>query len=274
MTDSSVLTVKGARIPRMGFGTWQLTGSDCLEGVRHALEIGYRHVDTARAYGNEREVGRGLADSGVPRDEVFLTTKVWLEDLAPEPLVASAQASLRDLRLDHVDLLLIHWPSHDVPLEATLEAMRGLQERGLVGFLGVSNFPPGLFAQALELAPVVTNQVEFHPFLGQDALLRVAADEDSSITAYSPLARGRILDDPTIRDVAEARGATPAQVSLAWLLHHERVVVVPKASSAERRAENLGALTLDLSDADLQRIGGLPKNRRDSDPSWAPDWAA
>lgn len=268
-----VVEARGARIPRIGFGTWQLEGTDCQEGVRDALELGYRHLDTARAYGNEREVGRGLADSGVDRDEVFVTTKVWRDDLEPSRLRRSAESSLRDLGLDHVDLLLVHWPHDQVPLERTLEEMERLRDEDRTRHVGVSNFPPPLLRRALELAPVVCDQVELHPFLGQDALLEIAAERELAITAYSPLAGGRVPEDPVLAEIAEQVGGTPAQVALRWLLDRDpRIVVIPKASSHDRRAENLQAFDLSLSREQRARIDVLPKDRRDIDPEFAPDW--
>jgi 2,5-diketo-D-gluconate reductase B len=263
------LELHGARFPRIGLGTWQL--DDPAESVRHALELGYRHIDTARMYGNEREVGEGLRASGVPRDEVWVTTKVWQDDLEPHRVRASTEASLADLGLEVVDLLLIHWPSKTVPLADTLGAMVALRDEGLIRHLGVSNFPPGDFRAALELAPVLTNQVEYHPFLGQDRLLALADEHDSSVTAYAPIAHGKALRDLVLREIAQAHGVGPAQVALRWLLdHHPRTVVVPKASSPASREANL-ALSFSLSPEETARIGALPKDQRDFTPSSGPD---
>ena len=261
-------------LPRLGFGTWQITGPDCAEAVRHALEIGYRHIDTARAYENEREVGRGIAGSGVPREEIFVTTKVPHTRLRPDQVRASAEASLRDLGLDQVDLLLAHWPDPDVPLEDTLGAFTRLQEEGLTRLIGVSNFPPGLFARALELAPVATNQVEYHPFLGQERLLEVAEAHDVFLTAYSPLAHGRVVEEPVLQEIGAAHGKSAGQVALRWLLDQPRVAAVPKAAGAARRAENLDVLDFELAPEERARIQALPKDRREIDPPWAPDWNA
>lgn len=267
------LTARGTTVPSLGLGTWQITGDACTEAVRHALEIGYRHIDTARAYGNEREVGRGLAEAGVPREDVFITTKVPHTQLRPDQVRASAEASLRDLGLDAVDLLLIHWPSPDgVPLEDTLGALVQLQEQGLTRLIGVSNFPPSMFRRALELAPVATNQVEFHPFLGQDALLEVAEEHDAFLTAYSPLAHGKAAGDPVLQEIGAEHGKSSGQVALRWLLDQPRVAAVPKAASTQRRAENLEVFDFELSEADRARIRALPKDRREIDPPWAPDW--
>lgn len=266
------LTVHGTAVPRLGFGTWQITGPECAEAVRDALDIGYRHLDTARAYDNEREVGRGLAASGVDRDEVFLTTKVWMDDLAPDRVRASAEGSLRDLGLDHVDLLLIHWPSHDVPLERTLEAMLALRDEGRTRHVGVSNFPPRLLRRAVDLAPVFCDQVEMHPFLGQDELLRIAGERDLMITAYAPLAQGRVVEDPVLAEVGEAHGKTAGQVALRWLLDQPRVSPIPKSATHERRVENFQVFDFSLTDEERARIDALPKDRREFDPEWGPAW--
>jgi 2,5-diketo-D-gluconate reductase B len=272
--DARVLSIRNMAVPKLGFGTWQITGRDCAEGVLDALEIGYRHIDTARAYGNEREVGAGIRAGGVSREELFLTTKIWVDDLEATRVRASAEASLRDLATDYVDLLLVHWPNPAVPLERTLEAMVELRERGLTRELGVSNFPPRLLRQALELAPVFCDQVEFHPFLEQDELLEIAAERDVMITAYSPLAQGKVFGDPTLARIAQEHGTSEAQVALRWLIDHPRVSAIPKSASHANRVANLEALELELSERERAAIDALPKDERDSAPSWGPDWAA
>jgi 2,5-diketo-D-gluconate reductase B len=256
----------------MGFGTWRLAGRECEEGVADALAAGYRHLDTAAMYGNEEEVGRGLRASGVDRAELWLTTKVWPDDLAPDRVRASLEGSLRRLGADHVDLLLIHWPNPRVPLAATLGAMSALRDEGRTREIGVSNFTSSQFRKAIELAPVIVNQVEYHPFLRQDALLEVCEEHGVELTAYRPLARGEVASDPTIRAIAEAHGATPAQVALAWLVGQPPVSAVPKASTPERRRENLAALELELTDEERTRIDALRKDRRYVETQWAPDW--
>jgi len=272
--SSPVVNAQGVAIPALGFGTWQLTGEACVESVRDALELGYRHLDTARAYDNEAEVGRGLAESGLAREEVFITTKVWMDDAAAGAVRRSAEASLLALGVEHLDLLLLHWPNAEVPVEQTIEALAELRDLGLIRALGVSNFPPGLLRRALAAGPVATDQVEFHPFLGQDELLAIAAEHDLCVTAYAPLAHGKVLHDPTLQALADAHGSGPGQVALRWLLDQERVVAVPKASTHANRVANLEALDLELSPAERGRIDALPKDRRDFDPPWAPDWDA
>jgi 2,5-diketo-D-gluconate reductase B len=259
-------------IPAIGFGTWRLSGRDCSDGVADALAAGYRHVDTASMYGNEGEVGQGLRSSGIDRSEVWLTTKVWPDDLSHERVRASLERSLRALGTEYVDLFMIHWPNPRVPLAATLEAMSGLREEGRTREIGVSNFTSAQFREALDLAPVIVNQVEYHPFLDQSAVLEVCRERDVELTAYRPLVKGAATDNPVIREIAAAHGATPAQVTLAWLVGQERVSAVPKASSPERRRENLGALEVELTPAERRRIDALPKDRRAVQTEWAPDW--
>lgn len=268
------LNVQGVQVPRLGLGTWMLEGDACVEGVRHALAIGYRHIDTARAYENEREVGRGIAESGVPREQIFLTTKLWRDGLRAAQVREQAERSLEALATDYVDLLLIHWPNPEVPLEETLGAMTELREEGLVRHLGVSNFPAPLLARALELAPLLADQVEYHPYLGQPALLELARRRDVMITAYSPFAHGELLGDPVLAEIGEAHGRSAAQVALRWLLDQPQVSTVPKAASPGNREANLRALDFELTEADRARIAGLERGDREIDPPWAPDWHA
>jgi 2,5-diketo-D-gluconate reductase B len=259
-------------IPKLGFGTWRLSGRECIAGVSDALAAGYVHVDTARMYGNEEEVGRGLRASGVERSEIWLTTKVWPDDLAPKRVRGSLEASLRALGDDYVDLFLIHWPNPRVPLAATLDAMTALREEGKTRAIGVSNFTSAQFREALDLAPVIVNQVEYHVYLDQSAVLDVCLERDAQLSAYRPLGKGQVTSDPVIAEIAAAHDATPAQVALAWLVGQDRVSAVPKASSAERRRENLAALGLELSADERARIDALPKDRRAVQTDWSPDW--
>ena len=271
---TETIEVQGASVPRLGFGTWQIEGSDATEAVRDALEIGYRQIDTARAYGNEAEVGAGIAQSGVDRSEIFLTTKVFPGDFEPEALKAAAEDSLRALGTDYLDLLLLHWPDDSVPLERTLGALTELREAGLIRNLGVSNFPAGLLERALEHAPVFCDQVEYHPFLGQDRLLELARERDVLVTAYSPLAHGRVADDATLAEIGEAHGKSAGQVALRWLLEQPGVSPIPKASSHERRVENFEVFDFELTPEERAEIDALPKDVRTADPPWAPDWNA
>ena len=266
------LTVQGTTVPKLGYGTGQVTGRDAEDGVADALALGYRHIDTARMYENEEEVGRGLRAAGVDRGEIFLTTKVWTGDFRHDALIAAAEDSLRRLATDYVDLLLLHWPNPDVPIGETIGAMAELRDRGLIRHLGVSNFTSALLAEALEHGPVFANQVEFHPYLGQPQLLAMAREHDLLFEAYSPFAHGHLLDDPVLAEIGEAHGRSAGQVALRWLLDQPQVVALPKASSHERRAENLDVFGFELSDDERGRIAGLERGRRTADPPWAPDW--
>jgi 2,5-diketo-D-gluconate reductase B len=271
-TADTTLTVQGVTIPKLGFGTWQITGSDCVVAVRDALEIGYDHVDTARAYENEAQVGQGLHDSGRNRDEIFLTTKLWRDDLSAVGVHDQLEHSLRELRTDYVDLLLIHWPNSSFALRETLGAMAEARDAGRARNLGVANFPSALLAEALDYAPLICNQVEYHPYVGQPHVLELARERDLMVTAYSPLAHGELLRDRVVREIAEVRDATPAQVVLRWLLDQPNVAAIPKASSREHRAANLAVFDLELSDEERGRIAGLERGRRVIAPSWSPDW--
>lgn len=267
--------VHGVPVPALGLGTYKLTGAAAREAVEHALSVGYRHIDTAQMYGNEAEVGAGMAASAVPRGDVFLTTKVLPDRLSADQLAPSVDESLRKLATDYVDLLLVHWPNADVPLEETLGALDGVRTAGKARLIGVSNFPPGLLREALAIVPdLATDQVEYHPFLGQDDLLGIVRQRDMVLTAYSPVAQGEVLDDGTVQGIARAHGASAAQIALAWLLGQDRVVAIPKSASAERREANLAATAVTLTDEERARIDALPKDRRIVDPGFAPDWNA
>jgi 2,5-diketo-D-gluconate reductase B len=270
----TTIEVKGVEVPALGYGTWQVTGQAATDGVREALEIGYRQIDTARAYENEREVGRGIAESGVPRDEIFLTTKVPHGEATAAEVERDAEESLERLGVDHLDLLLVHWPTREVPLEETLTALNKVREDGRTKQIGVSNFPAGLLKQALEIAPLCCDQVEYHPFLDQGRLLELARANDLLLTAYSPLAHGKVPGDETLTNIGVKYGKSAGQVSLRWLLDQPAVSPIPKASSRERRQENFDVFDFSLSDEDREEIANLPKDVRTANPPWAPDWNA
>jgi 2,5-diketo-D-gluconate reductase B len=274
---SSTKTVRGVAVPTVALGVFEVDPGETEEAVADALSAGYRHVDTAAAYGNEREVGRGIRRSGVDPDEVWVTTKVWLDDLEPSRLRASAERSLRRLELERVDLLLLHWPPQDgSELRPALEELRRLRDDGLIRELGVSNFPAHLLREALAVAPeVFADQVEYHPKLSQHELRGIAAEEDLLIEAYAPLggSASGVIDEPVLNEIAAAHHASPAQVALAWLAHQDRVVVLPRSTNPDRRRENLAALELDLTPEETARIDELSERReRNFDPPFAPDW--
>jgi len=270
----TTIEVRDVHVPAIGYGTWLVTGQDATDGVRDALEIGYRQIDTARAYENEREVGRGIAESGVPRDEIFLTTKVPHDDATADEGERHAEQSLERLGVDHRDRRLLHWANPDVPHEEALKDLSKVREDGRTRNLGVSKFPAGLLKQAVEIAPVFCNQVEYHPFLDQDRLLEVARANDVLITAYSPLAHGKVPEDETLRRIGAKYDKSAGQVALRWLLDQPGVSPIPKASSQGRRRENFDVFDFTLSDEDREEIGALPKDVRTGNPPWAPDWDA
>jgi diketogulonate reductase-like aldo/keto reductase len=266
----------GAAIPALGLGTWTLEGRACAELVEKALETGYRHVDTAASYGNEEAVGAGLRAAGLPRDSVFVTTKVWWTDLAPDDLRRSAEASLKRLGLDAVDLLLIHWPNPQVPLPETIAALNRVRADGLARHIGVSNFPTALLAQALELseAPLVANQVESHPYLDQSKVYAACRAAGMAMVAYCPLARGGALfAEPAVAAAAQRHGKTPGQVVLRWQVQQDGVVAIPRTSRPERLAENAAIFDFALSDDEMAAISALrTKGLRICDFGFSPQW--
>jgi len=266
------MLVQGSGMPALGFGTWRLAGDTCVDMVRQALEVGYRHVDTAAMYDNEADVGRALAESPLDRADVFVTTKVWSSELAPADLIVSAEASVRRLGVEYVDLLLIHWPSSEHPLEASLDAMVALEARGLTKAIGVSNFPSALFERAAQHAPIVCNQVEYHPFLAQADVLAAARRHGAAVTAYCPLAKGAVTSEPVIVQIASRHGASPAQVALRWLIQQPGVAAVPKTATPARLQENIGALELELSADEVAAIHALARGGRLVDPAFGPRW--
>jgi 2,5-diketo-D-gluconate reductase B len=264
----------GARIPALGLGTWQLRGDVCIEMVEQALRLGYRHIDTAEMYGNEEEVGEGLRASGVPRDEVFITTKVWPEHLAPAALERATKDSLARLCLDHVDLLLIHWPNPRIPLPGTMAALCRMREAGLARNIGISNFTVPLIEEAVRLAtaPLVTNQIEWHPFLDQARVAAACRRHGLAVTAYSPIARGRAAADGTLARIGKRHGKTAGQVSLRFLLQ-EGAVVIPRTSHRARLAEKMAVFDFALDAAEMGEVRGLArKGGRVVDWGGAPEW--
>jgi 2,5-diketo-D-gluconate reductase B len=265
--------IQGEKVPSVGLGTWQLTGNACTSAVKLALGMGYRHIDTAQIYDNESEVGKGIAESGIRRGEIFLTTKIWVDNLEPELLKESFAASLKKLRTDYVDLLLIHWPSRTVPLKDSLKAMASLVKEGKVRHIGVSNFNIRLMEEATSLEKIFTNQIEYHPYLAQDRLVSYAQHKDLMLTAYSPLARGRLVGDRVLGDIAESHKKTIAQVALRWLIQQKNVVVIPKASSEGHLRSNFDIFDFKLTPKEMDRINSLARGHRVvAAPSLAPEW--
>jgi 2,5-diketo-D-gluconate reductase B len=264
----------GARIPAIGLGTWELHGRTCARVVEQALRLGYRHIDTAEMYDNEREVGEAVRASRVPRDEVFITTKVWQTHLAPREFERSTKESLARLRLSEVDLLLIHWPNPQIPLAETIGALCKMKKAGFTRHIGVSNFTVPLLQEAERHAsePLVTNQIEWHPFLDQRKVVRVARAFGLSVTAYSPIARGRATSDKTLRTIGLAHRKTAGQVCLRFLIQ-EGAIVIPRTSKIERLTENMSIFDFALSDAEMDEIRKLATPRgRIVEWGGAPEW--
>ena len=264
----------GARIPAIGLGTWELRGRTCARIVEQALRLGYRHLDTAQAYDNEREVGDGLRASGVRRDDVFVTTKVWTTHFAPNDLERSAKDSLVRLRMPEVDLLLLHWPNPHVPLVETLGALAHVRQMGLTRHIGVSNFTVALIEEAVKICsvPLVCDQVEYHPYLDQTKVREACAQNGMALVAYSPVAKGRIKNDQMLAGIAERYGKTAAQVSLRWLVQ-QSVSAIPRTSRIERLSENLDIFDFELSEDEMDRVFGLAHAKgRLTDFGFAPKW--
>ncbi|MFB6281435.1 MAG: aldo/keto reductase [Haloferacaceae archaeon] len=259
-------------MPLLGLGTWENTDPEaCANAVATALESGYRHVDTAQVYGNEAEVGAGLARADVDRDEVFLATKVWIDRLDREGVIESTEASLDRLGVDRVDLLYVHWPCRTYDPAETLPAFAELRDRGLIDRIGISNFEPRQVDRAIEAtdAPIFANQIEVHPLLPQRDLVAHCRDRGIEVVAYSPLARGGVFDVPELGAVAEKHGVSEAQVSLAWL-RGRGLAAIPKATGADHVRDNWRSLGLDLDAEDRERIDAIGRRDRRVDPDWAP----
>ncbi|MBX9614199.1 MAG: aldo/keto reductase [Caulobacteraceae bacterium] len=253
------LTVDDLTIPRLGFGTWQLEPADARRMVAEALRIGYRHIDTAWIYRNEAAVGDGIRDSGVARQDIWLTTKIWVDHFERDALLRQAAESAASLGFTP-DLLLLHWPRVKPTFAETLGALNEAKDQGLTRAIGVSNFPSGQFreAQALSRSKLVTNQVEYHPYLSLQTLRDTAANLGSTITAWSPLAQGKIANDTVIGDIARAHGKTPGQVTLRWIIQ-QGVIAIPRTVKAERAAENFDIQDFQLTDEDMGRIHALAR---------------
>ena len=258
-------------IPALGLGTYKNTGEQATESVRTALEMGYRHIDTAAYYENEAAVGAGIEAASVPREEVTVATKLWYDDLAGDDVVPAAKASLDRLGLDSVDLLYVHWPAGSYEASETMAVFSDLYDEGLIDNVAVSNFTPEQVATAQDhsAAPIVANQVECHPLFQQEELRAYCADEDVAVVAYAPIARGKVTDVPELTDIAEKHDASEVQVSLAWLRQRD-VAAIPKATGAAHIRANWESQQLTLDDADLAKIDGLAYDERLIDPGFAP----
>ncbi|MEJ0013142.1 MAG: aldo/keto reductase [Bauldia sp.] len=272
------VSAHGATIPVLGFGTWNISGELCARSVADAIKIGYRHIDTAAGYGNEDRVGEGIRAGGVPREQLFITTKVGPENLAERDFYASVENSLKQLRVDQVDLLLIHWASKVLPVADTIKPLNEAKRRGWTKHIGVSNFTIRLLTEAWAATkePIVTNQVEYHPYLTQENLVAFMRGKGMILTAYSPLGRKVILDDPVIAGIAAKHKRTPAQIVLRWDIQQPNVVPIPKSTKPANIRSNFDIFDFTLDAADMgaltalgakkQRIAGWPP----ANPEWDP----
>jgi 2,5-diketo-D-gluconate reductase B len=253
----------GHQMPMLGLGTYDLRGTEGTRAIVAALEAGYRHIDTAAGYDNEEAVGRALQQSGLERDSLFVTTKVGRDDLSHDDLLRSCQDSLKRLEQDYVDLLLVHWPNNEIPMEETLGALAQVVDKGLARHVGVSNFTRGRLGRALEITPVplCANQVEYHPYLNQAALRDFCREKQVALTAYSPLAQGQLLDDKMLKGLGDKYGVSSAQVALRWLLQHG-IVAIPKAGKVSHMQSNLGVFDWELDAGDMASIDAIKKTLR------------
>lgn len=264
----------GTQIPALGLGTYLIDESIAKDIVSQALAMGYRQVDTAQWYNNEEGVGSGIKAADVARQDIFLTTKVNPDNCDPARFIPSVQESLRKLQTDYVDLLLIHWPHQTLPLEAYLSKLMEVQQMGLTRHIGVSNFPAALVQQSLDLgAKLITNQVEYHPYLNQDILLNHHRAHQMSLTAYCPIAQGRAVHDPILKEIGAGYGKTGVQVCLRWFMQQASVMAIPKSSNPKNLASNMDIFDFELSAADMATITGLQKpDGRIVNPDFAPVW--
>ena len=264
------ITAHGAAMPVVGYGTMAYPQPErAVDLITYAIQSGYRHIDTARKYGSEQWVGEAIRGAGVPRDDLWVTTKVTEENAKADDFARSVDTSLETLGLDYVDLLLIHWPQPRVPLEETLGALARAKQERLARHIGVSNFTVSLIDEAVAKCPepLVANQIEYHPYLRQDKVLAACARHGMIVTCYAPLARGRLLDDPVLVEIGAGHGKTAAQVALRWLIQQPQVAVVPRALEFAEIQEDIDLFDFELTDAEMERIGGLrDKNIRIVDP--------
>ena len=269
------VSANGAQIPAIGFGTWDVRGEACVRMVDAAIKAGYRHIDTAAMYDNEVQVGKGLRASGVSRDEVFVTTKVWYDRIGFGDLQRSAEESLKRLDLDQVDLLLIHWPNPSIPLKDSIKALCETKAQGLAQNIGVSNFTVSLVEEACSLSsePLAVNQVEYHVGLDQSKVLAACRSHDMALTAYSPLGNGDLFSNPALQRIGAAHGKTAGQVALQWLIQQDKVIAIPRSNKVANMKANLAVDDFALRETEMAELTAMgSREGRMIDPGWAPDW--
>ncbi len=265
---------KNLKIPKLGFGTWQIKGEDCTSAVQKALEVGYRHIDTAQIYQNEEFVGKALNSSHIPREDLFIVTKAWKDFLDFKEILISTSKSLDKLKLDYIDLLLIHWPNPQFPIDETLSALKELIDTKKVKFIGLSNFTVSLMRKATKIySDLICNQVEYHPFLSQKKVLKELKKNQMFLTAYCPLARGAVFKNSVLKSIAKKYNKYPGQVALKWLIDQDDVVAIPKSSKPKHIKSNFEIFDFELSEEDKKEIEALQKQeKRFVSPEWAPKW--
>jgi len=275
LSPAHTVSAHGAAMPVIGYGTGWM-GPDCVAVATAALNAGYRHIDTARKYGTERGIGDAIRASGVPREQLFITTKVSDENLGAADFARSVDTSLKELGVSYVDLLLVHWPNPKIPLAETMGALAAAKRQGLTRHVGVANFTVALINEAVRLCsePLVTNQVEYHPYLDQTKVLNACRRHGLILTAHCPLGRGRLPNDPVLNEIGQRKGKTAAQVALRWAIQQEAIVPIPRSVNPARIAENVAIFDFTLSDDEMARISALKRpGSRIADPAGrAPVW--
>lgn len=269
------LSLQGQSMPALGFGTWKLRDDECVKAVDFALNNGYRHVDTAQVYENEAEVGKGLKQSGVARDQIFLTTKVWRNEFADKTVAQSVDESLRKLQTDYVDLLLVHWPFPETPIAELVEGVLAAQKSGKARLIGVSNFNIAQMEEALKISDgkICNNQVEYHPYLSQKPVLDFTQKNNMVLTAYSPVARGKAIKDAALKEIGLQYGKSAGQVTLRWLIQQGNVAAIPKSATPENIKSNIDIFDFELSAEDMKKIATLASpDGRQVNPDFAPKW--
>lgn len=268
------IKIKDATIPALGFGTYELEGNTAHKLVTAALATGYRHIDTAQMYRNEDAVGKAIQDAVVAREDIFLTTKVLPSNLAQKSFLPSVEESLRKLKTAYVDLLLIHWPNAEVPVEEYIGELVKAQEKGYARHIGVSNHTTALLGKVLATGVnIITNQVEYHPFLNQDKLYNYLRDHDLTLTAYSPIAQGKVMGDSTLKSIGEKYNKNEVQISLRWLLQQDGVLAIPRSSKESHMQSNFDIFDFELTPEEVRQIDKLKQeNTRLVNPATAPAW--
>jgi 2,5-diketo-D-gluconate reductase B len=267
---------QGAQIPVLGFGTYGMSNAELLKIVPAVLKAGFRHIDTAQIYRNEAGVGDAWLASGIARSEVFITTKVWVANYGPERFESSVNESLQRLRSDYIDLLLLHWPNAEIPLKDQIERLNAVVDRGIVRYIGVSNFNTALLQQAVALSrhPLITHQLEYHPFLDQRKVLHTTRALGMTATAYCPMAVGRVLTEPILLEIARHHQRSVAQIALRWVIQQPGMIALSRTTKLSRVAENLAVFDFELEPVEMSLIRALarPNSRIVDPPGLAPRW--